>query len=84
MVKYGSAAGFYVVYAIGVTDAVWHHQDEVITTRTEEIRVPGAGSIQGPAVPRAPEARTLPRGATLRALPLPLPGGFGAGLTGTF
>ena len=42
--KWGSAAGFYGVFAIGVIDALAHHQDQVVRTRIETLP---------PAPPRA-------------------------------
>ena len=37
--KYGTGIAFYALWAIGVGDAIWHHQDSV-TTETREPRVP--------------------------------------------
>jgi hypothetical protein len=34
LVKYASGIGFYGVWAIGIADALWHHQDRVETTHT--------------------------------------------------
>jgi len=45
--KWGSAVGFYAVYAAGVVDALVHHQDEVVDTRIETL----------PAPPPAPQTR---------------------------
>jgi hypothetical protein len=46
--KWGSAAGFYAVYAAGVADAVVHHEDQVVDTHIETL----------PAAPApAPRAR---------------------------
>ncbi|MDP2272323.1 MAG: hypothetical protein Q8N23_29175 [Archangium sp.] len=44
--KYGTGIAFYALWAIGVGDAIWHHQDS-ITTETREPRVPA---------PKAPTA----------------------------
>jgi hypothetical protein len=35
--KYGSAGGFYAVYAAGVIDALLHHQDQVVQTHIESL-----------------------------------------------
>jgi hypothetical protein len=51
LLKIGSAIGFYVLWAGGVADAVYHHQDEVVTvTRVSDPLVPG------PPVSLAPQA----------------------------
>ncbi|MET0403666.1 MAG: hypothetical protein ABW123_14740 [Cystobacter sp.] len=44
-VKWVSASGFYAMYALGVLDALLHHQDEVVRTYTE--------TVEEPAPPRA-------------------------------
>jgi len=46
--KWGSAAGFYAVYAAGVLDALLHHQEQVVHTRIETLP-----STPDPATPRA-------------------------------
>jgi hypothetical protein len=38
--KWGSAAGFYGVYAAGVADALVHHQDQVVRTHLETLPSP--------------------------------------------
>ncbi|HYH96463.1 hypothetical protein [Hyalangium sp.] len=71
LLKIGSAAGFYSVYALGVADALYHHDDQVVTTTIEER----------PA-PTSPSARDTGPSAQLRLFPTS--GGLGAGLTLTF
>jgi len=44
LVKYGSAAGFYAMYALGVADALYHHQDEVVRTGIETLPDPAPPS----------------------------------------
>ena len=47
LVKYGSAAGFYAMYALGVADALYHHQDEVVRTGIETLPAPApTGSLR--------------------------------------
>lgn len=41
-IKYGSAGAFYAVYALGVADALYHHEDEVVTTAREAPQAPRA------------------------------------------
>jgi tetratricopeptide (TPR) repeat protein len=48
LMKWGSAIGFYVVYALGVTDSLLHHQDQVVQTSTETL--PPAASTPPPRV----------------------------------
>jgi hypothetical protein len=45
--KYGTGIAFYALWAIGIGDAIWHHQDEVVT----ETKVPINSA------PKAPTAR---------------------------
>ena len=66
--KWGSAAGFYGMYAAGVADALLHHQDQVVETHIETL--PAAPPL--PAPPRA-ELHLFPTA-----------GGAGAGFTLTF
>lgn len=37
LAKYATAAGFYTAYAYGVIDAIYHHEDEVVTRSTVEL-----------------------------------------------
>ncbi len=45
--KYGTGIAFYALWAIGVGDAIWHHQEEVITEKKVPIN----------SAPKAPTAR---------------------------
>lgn len=47
LVKYGSAVGFYAMYALGVADALYHHQDEVVRTGIETVPNPPAAPASG-------------------------------------
>lgn len=44
--KFGTGIAFYALWAIGVGDAIFHHQDEVVTEKrvpiTPETKVPAA------------------------------------------
>jgi hypothetical protein len=75
LVKVGAAAGFYTVYALGVADALWHHQDQVVDTRIESLPTPAAPKTS--AAPAAPAPST-------RLFLSPTSGGLGAGLSVTF
>jgi hypothetical protein len=66
--KWGSAAGFYGVYAAGVADALLHHQDQVVETRIE--------TLPPPAPPPVPSRTRLHL--------FPTSGGAGAGFTLSF
>ncbi|MBF5040995.1 hypothetical protein FGE12_01225 [Aggregicoccus sp. 17bor-14] len=46
-VKYGAAVGFYAMYAAGVADALYHHQDEVVRTGIETLPAPAPGVTGG-------------------------------------
>jgi hypothetical protein len=46
--KYGTGIAFYALWALGSAEAIWHHQDEVVTERQVPI---------APAPPRGPTAR---------------------------
>jgi hypothetical protein len=64
--KWGSAAGFYAVYATGVVDAIAHHQDQVTKTHIETL----------------PESAPSPNLASRTQLHFfPTPGGAGAGIS---
>ncbi|XXF74996.1 tetratricopeptide repeat protein [Myxococcaceae bacterium GXIMD 01537] len=71
MLKVGSAAGFYTVYALGVVDALLHHQDDVVKTSIEALPTPRTSS-PAPADP------------TARLRLYPTSGGLGAGVSVTF
>jgi hypothetical protein len=78
--KWGSAAGFYAVYATGVLDALLHHQDQVVQTRIETL----------PSTSSQPPGHTLRESAPDPAAPraslhlFPTSGGAGAGFTLAF
>jgi tetratricopeptide (TPR) repeat protein len=65
LAKYGSAAGFYAMYALGVADALYHHQDEVVRTGIETL----------------PDAPAAARSSGLRIFPLPGGAGAAYSLT---
>lgn len=72
LLKVGSAAGFYTMYALGVADALYHHEDQVVRTTIEERPLPS-------------DASPAPEGASARLRLFPTSGGgLGAGLTLTF
>jgi hypothetical protein len=73
--KWGSAAGFYTVYAAGVLDALLHHQDQVVETHIETL--PSAPQPPGPTLRDASGPR-----ASVHLLPTS--GGAGAGFTLAF
>ncbi|NBD12184.1 MULTISPECIES: hypothetical protein [Corallococcus] len=71
LLKLASATGFYTVYTLGVVDAVYHHEDQVVTSTTVESRPepkPSAVSQSAPPRLRLYSAR----------------GGLGAGFSLTF
>jgi tetratricopeptide (TPR) repeat protein len=72
LLKLSSAAGFYTIYALGVVDALYHHEDQVIRTTVEPRPSP-------PSPPRANASSTSTRVGLYS-----LAGGLGAGLTHTF
>lgn len=45
-IKYGTGIAFYALWAIGVGDALWRHQDQVVTEKKEPV-------TPAPAVPTA-------------------------------
>ncbi|RKG82567.1 tetratricopeptide repeat protein [Corallococcus terminator] len=71
LLKLASATGFYTVYTLGVVDAVYHHEDQVVTSTTVESRP----ESKPPAVSMVPPPRL--RLYSTR-------GGLGAGLSLTF
>ncbi|MDC0707782.1 hypothetical protein POL68_04810 [Stigmatella sp. ncwal1] len=79
LLKVGSAAGFYSIYALGVADALYHHEDQVVRTSIEERPEP---SRPPPPPSRSPDE--LERGTSARFQLFPTSGGLGAGLTLTF
>jgi tetratricopeptide (TPR) repeat protein len=71
LLKIGSAAGFYTLYALGVADSVYHHNDQVVQTTIEERPAPA------PSPPPEP-------GPSAQLRLFPTSGGLGAGLTVIF
>ncbi|PTL85562.1 hypothetical protein [Vitiosangium sp. GDMCC 1.1324] len=72
--KWGSAAGFYAVYAAGVIDALVHHQDQVVETRIETL----------PSEPTLRESAPDPAAPRASLHLFPTSGGAGAGFTLAF
>jgi tetratricopeptide (TPR) repeat protein len=70
LLKIGSAASFYTLYALGVADSVYHHDDQVVQTAIEERPAP----TPTPSSPREP-------GPSAQLRLFPTSGGLGAGLT---
>ena len=73
LLKISSAAGFYTVYALGAADALYHHEDQVVTTTIEERPAPPT---------QAAPAKASGASAHLRIFPTS--GGLGAGLSLSF
>ncbi|MBZ4419909.1 hypothetical protein [Myxococcus sp. RHSTA-1-4] len=69
LLKLSSAAGFYTIYALGVVDALYHHEDHVIRTTVEP-------RPDAPAPASAPPGTLSTRVGLYRTS-----GGLGAGLT---
>jgi hypothetical protein len=76
--KWGSAAGFYGVYAAGVADALLHHQDSVTNTRIETL--PDASPAPSLALSRS----TVDSAPSPQLHFFPTPGGAGAGISLAF
>lgn len=72
LLKIASAASFYTVYALGVGDSVYHHDDQVVRTTIEE-----QPTAPTPSSPREP-------GPAAQLHLFPTSGGLGAGLTLVF
>ncbi|GHG76767.1 hypothetical protein [Comamonas sp. JC664] len=80
LLKLGSAAGFYAIYAVGVVDALYHHEDQVVRSTVEpRAEQPPSEDPQRPRVVRAAAPKTHARVGLY-----PTPGGLGAGLTLSF
>jgi hypothetical protein len=73
LLKISSAAGFYTVYALGAADALYHHEDQVVTTTIEERPAPPTQAAPAKA-----------SGASARLRIFPTSGGLGAGLSLSF
>lgn len=80
--KVTSGVGFYLLYAYGVADALYRHEDQVVTTRVLDQPLPAAE----PAIPSASSRllRSRPPPEGLVAHLLPVPGGLGLGITVMF
>ncbi|QSQ25757.1 tetratricopeptide repeat protein [Pyxidicoccus parkwayensis] len=76
LLKLSSAAGFYTIYALGVVDALYHHEDQVIRTTVEPREAPPSGP-RSPTSPPRVEAPAPPPRLSLYSTS----GGLGAGLT---
>lgn len=87
--KVGSAIAFYALWAYGVGDALYHHQDQVVSTQLiEQPPLTPPSEDEGAAAPGIPQThsrltRQRPPPGPMAYL-FPLPGGLGAGLTLTF
>jgi tetratricopeptide (TPR) repeat protein len=68
--KLVSGGGFYLAWALGVFEALWHHQDEVITTETRRLEE---------AAPVTPSKAVGPK-----FFVFPTAGGIGAGFSMRF
>jgi tetratricopeptide (TPR) repeat protein len=66
--KLVSGGGFYLAWAIGVFEALWHHKDEVVTTEIKRLD-------------ETTPLTTPPKSDAPRLFVFPTNGGFGAGLT---
>lgn len=44
--KYGTGIAFYALWALGIGDAVWHHQDETITEKRESLPPPPTARLR--------------------------------------
>lgn len=71
LLKLASATGFYTVYTLGVVDAVYHHEDQVVSSTTVESR----------PEPTPPTVSSIP---PPRLRLYSTRGGLGAGLSLTF
>jgi tetratricopeptide (TPR) repeat protein len=58
--KWGSAIGFYAVYALGVTDSLLHHQDQVVQTSASSTPPPRVQLHLSPTSGGASAGLTLP------------------------
>lgn len=72
LLKLASATGFYTVYALGVVDAIYHHEDQVIRTTVEARPEPSPSAASRPSSAAPPPPRLRLHAST---------GGVGAGLT---
>ncbi|NNC15176.1 hypothetical protein HRD49_00890 [Corallococcus exiguus] len=72
LLKLASATGFYTVYTLGVVDAVYHHEDQVVSSTTVESR------------PEPKPSPTVSQAAPPRVRLYSTKGGLGAGFSLTF
>jgi tetratricopeptide (TPR) repeat protein len=80
LLKLSSAAGFYTIYALGVVDALYHHEDQVIRT-TVEPRADAPAPSPRPSGPLSSRSRAEAPTPSTRVGLYPTSGGLGAGLT---
>ncbi|MCE9670256.1 hypothetical protein LY474_20875 [Myxococcus stipitatus] len=83
LLKLASAAGFYTIYALGVVDALYHHEDQVVRTTVETRETQSSGTSKSSTSVSAPARARAPRPAASVGL-YPTAGGLGAGLTLSF
>ncbi|NTX51932.1 hypothetical protein HUA74_25170 [Myxococcus sp. CA051A] len=83
LLKLASAAGFYTIYALGVVDALYHHEDQVVRTSVETRDPPSSNAPRSESSVSRPPRATAPR-PTARLGLYPTSGGLGAGLTLSF
>lgn len=81
LVKVIASAGFYALYGYGVIDALFHYQEEIVSTRIEDSTAP-ASAPSRPGLNLS--HRLLPRDEGITPFFFPLPGGAGAGIRLTF
>ncbi len=67
IVKYAAGGAFYGVWAVGVVDALLHHQDEIISTETKRL-----DAVLPPPAPKA---------SAPKLFMFPTAGGIGAGFS---
>lgn len=56
LVKYASAGAFYATYGYGVVDAIYHYDDQTVTTTTERLSLEPTIPQRSPPPSRAPAA----------------------------
>lgn len=83
LLKLASAAGFYTIYALGVVDALYHHEDQVVRTTVETRDAPEGDSPRSDFSLTSPRRPRIPRPAASLGL-YPTAGGLGAAFTLSF
>ncbi|WP_338866526.1 tetratricopeptide repeat protein [Myxococcus stipitatus] len=83
LLKLASAAGFYTIYALGVVDALYHHEDQVVRTSVETRDAPEGDSPRSDVSLTSPRRPRIPRPAASLGL-YPTAGGLGAAFTLSF